>query len=77
MVWCLHTRQQSGGLCKDAADKIRALTEYPDMENECQPTLDTFPNMFEEEGFTVEIEQVADTVYILFASGLETSLVRP
>ena len=52
---------------KDAADKSRALAEYPDMEDEYQPTLDTFPDMFEDEGFTVEIEQMADTVWIVCA----------
>ena len=52
---------------KDAGDKLRALTEYPDMEDEFQPMLDTFPKMFEDEGFSVEIEQVADTVFIVCA----------
>jgi len=52
---------------KDNEDKSRALNEYPDMEDEYQPTLDTFPNMFKDEGFTTEIEQVADTVYIVRA----------
>lgn len=52
---------------KDAADKIRALAEYPDMEDEYQPTLDTFPDMFVDEGFKLEIEQMADTVWIICA----------
>ena len=52
---------------KDAADKARALTEYPDLEDEYQPMLDTFPNMFEDEGFTVEIKRMADTVWIICA----------
>jgi len=52
---------------KDAADKARALTKYPDLEDEYQPMLDTFPNMFEDEGFTVEIKQMADTVWIVWA----------
>jgi putative AdoMet-dependent methyltransferase len=52
---------------KEPADKIRALAEYPDMENEYQATLDTFPDMFADEGFDVEIEQIADTVWIICA----------
>lgn len=52
---------------KDTADKIRALTKYPDMDDEYQPTLDTFPIMFEDGGFIVEVEQLADTVYLLCA----------
>ena len=50
---------------KDADDKIRALAEYPDLEDEYQPLLDTFPDMFENEGFDTEVEQVADTVWIV------------
>ena len=53
---------------KDNEDKARALAQYHDMEDEYQPTLDTFPFMFENAGFAVEIEQVADTVYIVSAS---------
>ena len=52
---------------KDAADKAQALVEYPDLEDEYQPMLDTFPDMFEDEGFTVEIKQMADTVWIVCA----------
>ncbi len=52
---------------KDAADKARALSEYPDMEDEYQPTLDIFLNMFVDEGFTVETRQIADTVWIVRA----------
>ena len=52
---------------KDAADKVRALSEYPDMEDEYQPTLDTFLTMFVDEGFTVGIKQMADTVWIVRA----------
>ena len=52
---------------KDSSDKLRALAEYPDMEDEYQPMLDTFPKMFEDEGFSVEVEQVADTVWIVCA----------
>jgi len=52
---------------KDPADKIRALAEYPDMEDEYQPTLDTFPDMFADEGFAVEIAQIADTVWVVCA----------
>lgn len=52
---------------KDAKDKVRALAEYPDLEDEYQPLLDTFPKMFENEGFSVEIEQMADTVWIVLA----------
>jgi putative AdoMet-dependent methyltransferase len=52
---------------KDAADKARALAEYPDLEDEYQPMLDAFPIMFEYEGFTVEIKQMADTVWIVYA----------
>jgi len=51
----------------DSADKARALAQYPDMEDEYQSTLDVFPRMFENEGFDVEVEQVADTVYIVCA----------
>ncbi len=50
---------------KDADDKTRALAEYPDLEDEYQPLLDTFPDMFENEGFDTEVEQVADTVWIV------------
>jgi len=53
---------------KDSADKLRALAEYPDMEDEYQPMLDIFPQMFENEGFSVEVEQVADTVWIVCAT---------
>jgi len=52
---------------KDAADKARALAEYPDLEDEYQPMLDAFPIMFENEGFTVVIKQMADTVWIVCA----------
>ena len=52
---------------RDAVDKGRALLEYPDMEDEYQPTLDTFPDMFKNEGFVVEMEQVADTVWVVCA----------
>ncbi len=52
---------------KDSSDKLRALAEYPDMEDEYQPMLDTFPKMFEDEGFNVEVEQLADTVWIVCA----------
>lgn len=52
---------------KDTADKLRALSEYSDMEDEYQPMLDTFPKMFEDEWFSVEVEQVADTVWIVCA----------
>ena len=52
---------------KDAADKARALAEYRDMEDEYQPTLDTFLAMFRDEGFTVETKQMADTVWIVMA----------
>ncbi len=52
---------------KDTADKTRALVEYRDLENEYQPTLDTFLGMFEDEGFTAEVEQVADIVYVVSA----------
>ena len=51
----------------DNADKARALAQYPDMEDEYQSTLDVLPRMFTDEGFEVEIEQVADTVYIVCA----------
>ncbi|MFC1900932.1 class I SAM-dependent methyltransferase [Chloroflexota bacterium] len=53
---------------KDQADKLRALAEYDDMEEEYHPMLDTFPTMFKDEGFRVEIEQVGDIVYIVHAS---------
>lgn len=52
---------------KDSADKARALSEYPDMEDEYQPTLDTFLDMFSDEGFIAEAEQTADTVWIVLA----------
>ncbi len=52
---------------KDAADKARALSEYSDMEDEYQPTLDTFLTMFVDEGFTVGIKQMADTVWVVRA----------
>jgi cyclopropane fatty-acyl-phospholipid synthase-like methyltransferase len=52
---------------KDEANKIRALNEYPDMADEYQPTLDTFPDMLADEGFAVEIAQIADTVWIVCA----------
>ncbi len=52
---------------KNAADKARALAEYPDLEDEYQPMLDIFPDMFEDEEFTVEIKQMADTVWIVCA----------
>ena len=52
---------------EDSADKARALLEYPDMEDEYQPTLDTFLDMFSDEGFIAEAEQVADTVWIVLA----------
>ena len=52
---------------RDAADKARPLAQYPDMEDEYQPTLNTFPCMFEDEGFSVEVQQMADTVWIVCA----------
>ena len=52
---------------RNASDKARALTEYPDMEDEYQPMLDTFPDMFRDEGFVVEVKQMADTVWIVRA----------
>jgi len=52
---------------KNATDKARALAEYSDMEDEYQPLLDTFPNMFEDEGFEVGVEQMVDTVWIVCA----------
>jgi len=52
---------------KDSADKTRALAEYPDIEDEYQPMMEIFPQMFEDEGFSVEVEQVADTVWIVCA----------
>jgi putative AdoMet-dependent methyltransferase len=52
---------------KNAADKKRMLAVYPDLEDEYQPLLDTFPRMFESEGFTVEVEQMADNVWIIDA----------
>jgi putative AdoMet-dependent methyltransferase len=55
---------------EDAEDKARALAEHSDMEDEYQPMLDTFPYMFEDEGFSVETRQIADTVWIVRA-GLE------
>jgi hypothetical protein len=52
---------------RNASDKARALADYPDMEDEYQPMLDTFPDMFRDEGFTVEVRQMADTVWIVRA----------
>ena len=52
---------------RNSADKTRALAEYSDMEDEYQPILDTFPDMFKDEGFTVEVKQMADTVWIVCA----------
>lgn len=52
---------------QNAADKARALSEYPDMEDEYQPMLDIFLRMFLDEGFTAEAEQMADTVWIVIA----------
>ncbi|MFC1719018.1 class I SAM-dependent methyltransferase, partial [Candidatus Poribacteria bacterium] len=52
---------------RDATDKARALSEYSDMEDEYQPTLDTFLAMFVDEGFTVGIKQMADTVWVVHA----------
>ena len=52
---------------RDAAHKLRALAQHPDMEDEYQSTLDTFPGMFRDEGFAVEIHQIADTVWIVCA----------
>ena len=51
----------------DSEDKARALSEYSDMEDEYQPTLDTFLDMFSDEGFIAEAEQMADTVWIVLA----------
>lgn len=59
---------------KDATDKARALAEHPDLEDEYQPMLDTFPNMFEDEGFTVEIKQIADTVWIVAGEATSSNL---
>lgn len=52
---------------KDTDDKVRALGQYSDMEDEYQPTLDTFPGMFEDEKFRVKIKQIAETVWIVCA----------
>lgn len=52
---------------KDSEDKNRALWEYSDMEDEYQPTLDTFLDMFSDDGFMAEAEQMADTVWIVLA----------
>ena len=52
---------------RDADDKAHALAEYPDLEDEYQPTLDAFLDMFTDEEFTVEIKQMADTVWIVRA----------
>jgi len=52
---------------QDEEDKTRAFNEYTDMEDEYQPMLDAFPKMFDDEGFSTEVEQVADTVWIVCA----------
>ncbi|MBM4037265.1 MAG: methyltransferase domain-containing protein [Planctomycetes bacterium] len=52
---------------RDAPHKARALAEYPDMEDEYQPLLTTFPGMFEAEGFEVGLQQIGDLVWILVA----------
>jgi len=51
----------------DADHKRRGLQENPDMDDEYQPLLTTFPAMFEAEGFRVQTEQVGPWVWILVA----------
>ncbi len=52
----------------DMSHKIHSLAKYPDMEDEYQPMLDSFPDMFMDEGFHFEIFQMADTVWIVRAT---------
>jgi len=58
---------------RNASHKARALADYPDMEDEYQPMLDTFPDMFKDEGFAVEVKQMADTVWIVRAELLSSA----
>ena len=52
---------------RDAAHKARALSEDPDLEDEHQPLLTTFPAMFEAEGLDVAWHQVGELIWILAA----------
>jgi putative AdoMet-dependent methyltransferase len=52
---------------RDAAHKARALAEHPDLEDEYQPLLTTFPAMFEEGGLAVTRYQMGELVWIVVA----------
>ena len=52
---------------RDAANKAQALAVYPDLEDEYQPLLTTFPVMFEDAGFEVVMDQVGELVWVVVA----------
>ena len=52
---------------RDAAHKREALARHTDLEDEYQPLLDSFPQMWEAAGFTVGLHQVGELVWILKA----------
>jgi ubiquinone/menaquinone biosynthesis C-methylase UbiE len=50
---------------RDEAHKAAALRAHPDMEDEYQPLLTTFPSLFEQAGFSVQLHQIGDLVWAL------------
>lgn len=55
---------------RDAAHKAEALTIHADLEDEYQPLLDSFPQVWEAAGFSVSLRQVGELVWILTAKKL-------
>ncbi|MCC6445898.1 MAG: class I SAM-dependent methyltransferase [Armatimonadetes bacterium] len=52
---------------RDEGHKQGSLAAYPDLEEEYQPLLATFPAMFEAEELPIMLHQVGDLVWILVA----------
>lgn len=55
---------------RDAAHKAEALARHTDLEDEYQPLLDSFPQVWEAAGFSVSLRQVGELVWILTAKKL-------
>lgn len=55
---------------RDAAHKAEALARHSDLEDEYQPLLDSFPQVWEAAGFSVRLRQVGELVWMLTAKKL-------
>ncbi|MGQ9524173.1 MAG: class I SAM-dependent methyltransferase [Armatimonadota bacterium] len=52
---------------RDADHKREALALHADLEDEYQPLLDAFPQIWSDVGFSIHLDQVAELVWILTA----------